>query len=270
MAKTAKKSTKSAKKNSTGKGADAHRKAILALPAASVSPPQIPVYHLLGEARALEKVATKYAAELRRVGVDKPLIESVAARSDALSNAQGELALVRKSKRTKTELQLEQASIELRRDMIADGRYALRDDADAQATLTHVQEGEGLDDLVQDLRDMSGFHRQYASALAKVGVNAAAKAKKATELAGALSDALAGRRTGGVDERAAIDLRNRAATYLTTAMREIREAGAYAFRATPEIASRFRGTYVAHHRPRKKSPAPTTKPAAGNGQATAG
>lgn len=268
MAKTTKKTTKRAKKNSgTGKGIDAHRKAILALAANSVSPPQIPVYHLLGEARALEKVVAKHAAELRRVGVESALIQSVGARADLLSDAQGELALVGKSKRTKAERLLEQTSIELRRDMIADGRYALRDDADAQATLTHVQEGEGLDDLVQDLRDMSGFHRRYASALAKVGVDAAAKSKKATELAGALGDSLAGRRTSDAEERSAFDLRNRAATYLTLAMRELRDAGAYAFRATPEIAARFRGTYVALHRGRKKT-APAPQPSAGNGQPT--
>jgi hypothetical protein len=56
-------------------------------------------------------------------------------------------------KRSAAEVALELQALELRADMVADGRFALRSDADAQAILDRIQEGEGLDDLIQDPPD---------------------------------------------------------------------------------------------------------------------
>jgi hypothetical protein len=257
-----------AKKKSAGKNQPKARAELPKMSPADVRPPPIPVYHLLGEARALDKIAHKYGKELRRVGIASSLLASLSERTDLLSHLQGELALVRKSRRSKQEIAQEADAIELRRDMIADGRYALRDDADAQATLDHVQEGEGLDDLVQDLRDMAAFHTQHKAVLSKIGVKAEARAKAARALAEALGETLAGRRTGDVEEKTALDLRNRASTSLVGAMREIRAAGIYALRKDPDLVGRFRGTYFAKHRAGKK-PAPA-KAVPANGQPSTG
>ena len=46
----------------------------------------------------------------------------------------------------------------------------------------HIQEGEGLDDLVQDLRDVTTFARRYKTELSKVA-KPEEKAKRATSIA---------------------------------------------------------------------------------------
>jgi hypothetical protein len=219
-----------------------------------VSPPPIPAANLIAEGHALAKVATKYAEALRKVGLDAKLARSLADRAELLASAQSDLAITRANRRTKREVALEAEAIAARRDMVADGRYALRNDAEAQAALDRVQEGEGLDDLIQDLRDLATFHRTHARALAKIGVKGAGKATRAEELAAELSAAVSARRAGNEEESAALDLRNRAATYLVLAMREVREAGAYAFRSKPDVAARFRGAYAAQHRSRSTKP----------------
>ena len=134
-----------------------------------------------------------------------------------------------------------------------DGRFALRANPDAQAALDHIQEGTGLDDLVQDLRDLIAFLTRYKAALTAIGAKPDAKKAQAAKLADALGDNVASRRTGDRNESAALDMRDRAATYLLEAMREIRAAGTYAFRKRPEICARFRGTYDVTKRARAKS-----------------
>ncbi|AKU96870.1 hypothetical protein AKJ09_03534 [Labilithrix luteola] len=239
----------------------------------TVKTPPIPVEHLVSEGHALARVANKYEKELRRVGVDAKLIASIETRATALAEAQSELALARGRKRTASEIEVEQRGIALRSEMVADGRFALRDDEDAQASLNRIQEGEGLDDLVQDLRDLSAFAKKYEKALAKIGVKVDRKVKDAQKLAASLEEQVVGRRVGDVDEHSAVELRDRAATYLLEAVREIRAAGAYVFRTAPEIAARFRGAYDAqrraHRTPKDKSKANGATSANGGANTTA-
>lgn len=124
--------------------------------------------------------------------------------------------------------------MELRADLIADGRFALRSDVEAQAVLDRIQEGDGLDDLIQDLRALSAFARQHEDALARIGAQPDVRTKLAEKIATELEQHLAGRRAGDRDEEAALDFRNRAATHLAEVMREIRATGAYVFRELRE------------------------------------
>jgi len=123
-------------------------------------------------------------------------------------------------------------------------RKALRathhQDPDAQAVLDRIQEGIGLDDLIQDLRALAVFFRQNVPALERIGAKPDSKRQQAEKTAGELEGLLAGRRAGDRDEAAAIDLRNRAAVHLQDAVAEIRATGAYVFRRQPRKAVKFR------------------------------
>ncbi len=198
MAKTnAKKSASaksSSKKSSSKSGSNAVFAQARALAASAVHPPSIPVDRLLGEARALAKVASAQATALAKVGVGKSVVLSLTPRIDALAEAQTGLVMSRGKSVTKEETAFEKEATELRSDMVADGRFALRGNPDAQSALDAIQEGDGLDDLVQDLKDLGGFFTKYASALGKVVGDAAKKKTRAAALAKALEALVTDRR----------------------------------------------------------------------------
>jgi hypothetical protein len=217
----------------------------------SPQPPPIPVDRLVGEAKLLAKAAEKRLAGLKKVGLDAKLVSGLEDRASALADAQAELTLARGAKRTKAEVALERDAIALRSQMVADGRYALRDDEDAQAALDAIQEGEGLDDLVQDLRALATFQTEHAAALSKIGVKAKGNAASANKVADGLEALVLARRSGDDQASAeARDLRDRAATHLFHAMSEVRAAGTYAFRDDPAAVQKFRSAYRATKRAR--------------------
>ncbi|MEO7111809.1 MAG: hypothetical protein ABI183_15310 [Polyangiaceae bacterium] len=241
-----------------------------ALAAADVRVPSIPVDRLIGEARALEKVATAQANVLVQVGVEKSLIAALGPRAAALTEAQATLVVARGKVRTKPEIALEKEGVSLRSDMVADGRYALRSDDNAQATLNYIQEGEGLDDLVQDLKDLTAFFTKYERELGRVVSDRTKKRTRASQVAASLEAMVAERRAADAQGGAEKDLRDRYATLLEQAMSEVRAAGVYVFRKQPDVQAKFRSSYTAAKRTKRGKSAPTTTPAtsaaATNGQ----
>lgn len=223
-----------------------------AIAAGEVKPPPIPADRLFGEAAALADTAARHADELASAGLDRALVKGLAVRAQAFSEAQAHLLNVRGLKRSEAEVALEERGVELRADLVAAGRFALRDNADAQKVLDLVQEGEGLDDLVQDLKTLAVFVDKHRDALARIGVEPPAAAARARKIASELGAHLAGRRAVDGDEAAALDMRNRASTYLWAAMVEVRAAGAYVFRKDPRVLARFRSAYNAQHRPKRR------------------
>jgi hypothetical protein len=205
---------------------------------------------LVGEALALSVTARRYAARLNCAGCPAALIDGLGPRAHALAEAQAELSALRGRKRSEAEVALEAVATELRGEMIADGRFALRNDPGAQKILDDIQEGEGLEALIQDLKDVAAFSEKYADTLHKIRIDPVAKAARARKIAGELGDYVAARRSGDTEEAAALDLRNRAATHLLVAVNEVRATGDYVFRKSPRIVVRFRSDRSAERRAR--------------------
>jgi hypothetical protein len=234
------------------------REALAKIPAGEVPLPTMPVDRMIGEGLALALSAAEHTAELLAAGMEESLIGEVRLRASALAEAQAELVAMRGLKRTLAEVALEQQAMELRADMIADGRFALRDDIHAQSVLDRIQEGDGLDDLIQDLRALSVFFRDRKPALDRIGAKPEIKRQQADKTASELESLLAGRRAGDNDEIQAMDTRNRAAAYLADAMAEVRATGIYVFRRHPRNATKFRSPYNNIRRGgRKPSPTPS-------------
>ncbi len=223
-----------------------------AIDAGEVKPPPIPADRLVGEGLALAETAARYEDELAAVGVGRALVGGLAARAQALAEAQARLLNLRGLKRSEAEVALEERAVELRADLVAAGRFALRGDANAQKVLDLVQEGEGLDDLVQDLKTLAAFADKHRDALARVGLEPAVAGARARKLAAELEGHVAARRAVDGDEVSALELRDRAATHLWAAMAEVRAAGAYAFRKNPRALARFRSAYNAQHRAKRR------------------
>lgn len=230
------------------------------LPRDAIRDPLIPVAKMVAEAHALALVATKYSDPLEAVGVSRKLLQSLNQRAQAASAAQARLTMVRSRKRSAHEVEQESRGQELRTTLVAAGRYATRTNEKAQTVLDHIQEGTGLDDLVQDLKELALFCETYNAELERIGEQPKTLKKECLALADTLQTAVVNRRAGDNEETEALELRNRATTFLWEAMSEVRSAGAYAFRNDPEVLPLFRSAYrQAHRSPRPGTPdAPVT------------
>lgn len=258
-----KKSKLSAAHGDGQKALEAVRPLAEALPEAEVGPPVMPPAHLVAEALALAEVAEANREALASVQLDPALIPRLTIGAHALAKAHAELTILRGSKRSEAEVALEALASELRSDMVADARFALRKDRAAQRAIDEIQEGEGLDDLVQDLKSLAALVDKHAARIEAVGASARANIERARRCARELEAHVAARRTADREEIAAKELRDRVATLLADAMSEVRAAGAYAFRKQPRTLAKFRSAHNAKRRARDKARATASDGAAG-------
>jgi hypothetical protein len=247
---------------------------LLAIPSRDVLAPGIPIERLVAEGVELATVAWRDLAKLTSAGLDRSIVVDLGLRSQALSEAQAELVAARSRGRTSEEEDLIAESTELRSEVLAAGRLALRRDPIAQSRLDDIMEGEGLDDLLQDLQDLAGLLRTYSRDFARVGLKPAELASWSETLRLRLGKHLAERRAGDATTAAAKDLRDRAATLLAEAVAVTRLTGAYVFRKDPRRLLHYRSGYNAELRaraarrkqddpaPTPADPAPTPKPPA--------
>ncbi|HEU4411484.1 MAG TPA: hypothetical protein VFS43_39935 [Polyangiaceae bacterium] len=224
------------------------------LPEDEVRPPPLPIDRMSAEAHTLALTAESARAELVAKGLDPAQIERLPVLARAATEAQSQVNALRGAQRSQDEIALENEAVELRADMMAAGRFGLRKNNDAQAALDRVQEGNGLDDLVQDLKDLAAINDRYAADLEVIGADPKGKAARARALAGKLEIVLATRRAADRTEHAAMDTRDRAATLLAETMADVRAAGVYAFRKDPRMLAKFRSAYNQRRRKAVKPP----------------
>jgi hypothetical protein len=154
--------------------------------------------------------------------------------------------------------------------LLAGGRWACRKDPAAQEELSRIAEGSGLEDTIQDLRDLLAFWTEHAAEIAHTDItkkDLARAEKLADELAGA-----AAHESSDVDAARTLDLRNRCFWAADELASDIREGGRYAFRNEPKIAakfvSRYRTTAARRTRLKAKSARAEKARAPANGVAT--
>lgn len=131
----------------------------------------------------------------------------------------------------------------LRADMLASGGFLFRKMPEALAELDRIREGDGIDDLIVDLRDLVAFRQDNASRwAADVRLT-----EEDFERAGEIAEALEGQKDseGALDARAE---RNQLAFLMSAALREIREGARYLFRAEPSRQLLFMSTFEASRR----------------------
>jgi hypothetical protein len=220
------------------------------IPQDKVQPPPIPADKLAAEGVAVALAAEQDRAGLLAAGLTAEMMDRLMPAAHALAEAEAVVRNQRRKERTSAELALEQEAHTLRADVLAECDHAVRKDPDGKAVLSRVREGDGLDDLVQDLRDLGVFLSSRASQVTAVGVDAGARAAQVKDMASRLEETVAGRRTSASAERAAYDARDRAATYLWEALVETRETAAFVFRKDPERAAQYRSAYLARKRRR--------------------
>jgi hypothetical protein len=238
-----------------------------ALPATDVKEPGSPVPILLQEANDLRTYIeeTHVRERLVAVGLPKAEITALPRAIDGLRDAQSAWVVVRDRSKSGAQQQREERASEMRSDIVASLRWNLRGNRVAQAVLDAIMEGDGVEDLTQDLADLAALTDKHADAFESDETfdpqeRAEAARSMASELEAGVSEARMDR-----TQVSARDLRDRAATYLAARMVEIRDAGRYAFRKEPAIAAKFGSEYGRKKARKSRAKIPAE---AGPGEAT--
>ncbi|HEU4406579.1 MAG TPA: hypothetical protein VFS43_15035 [Polyangiaceae bacterium] len=224
------------------------------LPADEVRPPPMPVDRMVAEALALSVSAESARDQLLAKGLSPRQLADLPLLANALAEAQARLTPLRSLRRSESELALEAEAVDLRAEMMTEARFVLRKDADARAALGRVQKGSGLDDLVQDLRELAVLIEQNEAAFEKAGTEPRAKAARARSVASRLAAYVATRRGADRASAGAFETRDRAATLLADTMADIRACAAFALRKQPRLLAKFRCVYKARRKNGRKAP----------------
>jgi hypothetical protein len=221
-----------------------------ALPAGAVPEPGRRTAVLLRDARAVAAACVAHADALSARGLPGDLPADLVARADALSQAQALwLADRRSGLRAESTAVLLHDADELRDDAVAVAGLALRKSRDGQLRLAALRDGEGIADLIADLRDLAALARDAVDAFADVNEDAGALATRLTRMRKKLEDALAEDDAGQVVSSAK-DLRDRLSVLVEDALDEIRAFAAVAFRADGDNSRRGAFALVSPRAPR--------------------
>ena len=215
------------------------------IPVEEARDPRIPAAVVLQEAHDLRAVleVDDTTERLLAVGLHPSTVAELPAAIEAAREAQSRWIVVRDPSKPQGQREREDAGLALRRELVASCRWNLRDDDRAQSVLDSIVQGDGLPDLVQDLRDLAMLIDLHPEAFDADGTfDAAAQAEQARALASEIAVGLAEDRASA-DQQAAKLLRDRAFTHLEELVADIRSAGRYAFRDVPRRLVAFASAY---------------------------
>jgi hypothetical protein len=180
--------------------------------------------------------------QLADVGLAPEIIETVRTALAAARQAQSDWSTLRDPRKPADQAGLEEAGRKLRSAAVAACRFTLRGDRNVQGVLDRIVQGDGIADLVQDLEDLATLVEQNLTALApNKKFDAPRQIPTLRDTAREIRLGLAQYRTAGA-QKTAVDLRNRAWTWLDLHVSELRAAGRYAFAGT-ETAKEFRSAH---------------------------
>ncbi len=214
-----------------------------AIPADDVRAPDQPVDIYFQETEdLLEHVAANGLAQLLDdEGLEPETLASIPQALAAARESQTAWMLLNERAKPQEQRQLEQRGYDLRTKISKKARFILRKNNAALAIISQILEGEGVADLVQDLDDMRMLMTHHAAAFARnKNFDVAAASAEALKLSTDIRKGLAGFRMNP-EQSKAVELRNRAWTYLDSLVDDVREAGRAA--TDGKTARGFASTY---------------------------
>ena len=220
---------------------DLVRPTLDAMPSADVRVPnlRVAVYHQdTNDLKTLVAMAD-VSDRLLRVGLDAQQLAALPVALDASRTAQSAWVVSTDRSKPVAQKEREQSGFAHRSEMVAACRWNLRKSRSVQAALDVINEGDGVPDLVQDLKDTAAVTEANLPAFDK---DESFDAKTAIERARSLAEEIAAGQSAFATDRdsaGAKDLRDRAWTWLWNIDSEIRAAARHAFRNDPEMLARF-------------------------------
>ncbi|MBN2525544.1 MAG: hypothetical protein JXR76_04060 [Deltaproteobacteria bacterium] len=195
----------------------------------AIARPHMPVMVMIDELSNTVLAAKEHRDALFAVGVTDEMVARLKMVADALRAAQAIFIAEKARGRSDENLAQIAAAEAFREDVLAGAALALRNDTDGQRRVAEIKEGEGLADLMDDLRNLAVLvtdKRSFFEAI-RVDVDAvsAEALAKSEGLQTMLSEEDVARSMTNSKE-----MRDRVFTLAKDALREIRLFAAYAFR----------------------------------------
>ncbi|MEP1094032.1 MAG: hypothetical protein ABJG78_02920 [Cyclobacteriaceae bacterium] len=201
-----------------------------AIPDGNTLAPNMPVEKFLQEAANISVWSAEDRTVLEGVGVAAAIFDTLPARIGALRYAQ---SLWAKERHSKEEAQLqwleqEPVAVDLKNQLEHGFRFAFRLRQDLLNKVQEIEEGNGKEDLVQDLSDLAVLGLDNLSLLEAVNFDVT-QLQVAGTLSGTMSTLLAEVNGEKADSNISKLVRDKAYTYLKASVDEIRGAGKYVF-----------------------------------------
>lgn len=232
-----------------------------AIPANEVQEPSIPmaIYHQEAHDLLTWLEDPAHAQRLLDVGLSAEVLTAAREALPGLRVAQSRWYTTWNGRKPEEQRAIEDEAKAARDEAFTACRWNLRQDSSAQQVLDRIADGEGVADLVADLEDLAALVADRAAAFAvDKTFDAAQKPGALRALAAEVRAGLSEFRTD-TSQRHAVDLRNRAFTYVDDLLSQIRAAGRYALRNRPEAAI-FASAYLKQKRGRRKNRGSGTDP----------
>lgn len=218
-----------------------------AIPTENIKIPNIPIDTYLQEAENLYLWVQEDKKALLAINLDwQQYVEDITVRTATLRHAQS-LWIRRKTGQEKSQLAWREKlpiAYALRNDLLADYRYAYKDNTAILLALKDIAKGKRYSDLIQDLNDLSVLGASNLLELQAINFDISVL-DTAQQLSATMAKLLAKVTSSTMYENSMVlQLRNRAYTHLKEAVDQIRNAGKYVFR---KDSDRYKG-YISNYR----------------------
>ena len=245
---------------------DLLRELILAIPDEKTKKLGIPVAALSQEAEMLYNWTLEDEEKFLKAKFDWNIVKSLPARTGAAryTEAVWRNMRLRQEDAQKIWVKERKKGYEMREELLAAMDLAFDDEEDLLQRLSEIREGESHADMVTDIGALAELAREKRELMEAIGFDmeiAEQAANLADRLARLLGEADADRLEDAEEKK----IRNKAYTYLSTAVRKIRKCGKYVCRHEPERLKGYTSEYIAsasrRYRKKLKEQAETTQPA---------
>lgn len=222
----------------------------MAIPDEDVQYPNQPVDSFLQESENHYHWGWDDAPKLNVVGITNPMIKNLPVRAGACREAE---SIWNKDFRSQKEAQKEwkvrsPEAYEFRNDLLATMRFAYRKDTALLSRVSAITQGDGHDDMIQDLNDLAVLGRENPDPLTGIGEDLTILDSSAT-MADEMADLLARANGDKAELNESKLIRDKAFMHLKELVDEIRDAGKYVF---IKNKSRYKG-YTSSYWKRKNS-----------------
>jgi hypothetical protein len=208
---------------------------ISAIPAEEKLKLIMPPEEALSEGEQLLVIATEDKKQLVGRGLDPMYIDTLDARAGAFGFAAAiyETSILKVTGSEKLWKEKGPLGYALRKKMLHEAGFALRQNEEGLQGIAEIKAGKGHRDMILDLLAIYILCKKYPEDLQKINFDVAL-IDQAKTLLEELSNAFAGSMVDKESVNEALDIRDKAYTYLMRAMNEIREYGQFVFVDVPE------------------------------------
>lgn len=217
---------------------------LMAMKPSEVLTPNIPIDVFVQESENLYHWCKDDQDILVRVGLDWNLVTTLPIRAGACREAQ---SLWNKERNTRQEAEQawkEQApaAFDLRDQLLHDFRFAFRKSEGLLKRVDEIAQGDTNADMVQDLNDLATLGKANTGLLTPISFDLA-KLDLAADLSDRMGDLLGATNGERKEVSEAMQIRDKAYTYLKQAVDEIRECGKFVFWRNPDRLKGYNSDY---------------------------